>query len=160
MHPNDRRRIIRAIEIYEKTGYNYSYYMRKQEERPSRYNTLKIGLIRDREELYSRINKRVDLMIEKGLVEEIKNLFELGYNLSITAFQGLGYKEIIGYLEQKYSLEEAVRILKKNTRNYAKRQISWFKREKDINWFNLSTLDGDMVYEKIIELIDKWQYSF
>ncbi len=160
LHPNDRRRIIRAIEIYEKTGYNYSYYMRKQEERPSRYNTLKIGLIRDREELYSRINKRVDLMIEKGLVEEIKNLFELGYNLSITAFQGLGYKEIIGYLEQKYSLEEAVRILKKNTRNYAKRQISWFKREKDINWFNLSTLDGDMVYEKIIELIDKWQYSF
>ena len=159
LHPNDLRRIIRAIEVYEKTGYTYTYFMRKQEERPSRYNTLIVGLLRDREELYSRINKRVDLMIKKGLVEELNYLFSLGYSLSMTAFQGLGYKEIIGYLDKKYSLDEAVRILKRNTRHYAKRQITWFKREKDINWFNLSRVNQDIIYEEIIELINKWHIT-
>lgn len=160
LHPNDLRRVIRGLEIYKETGHTQSYYQKKQEERPSRYNTLKIGLIRDREELYSRINKRVDLMLKSGLVEEIIELVNRGYNLSITSFQCLGYKEIIGFLKNEYSLEEATRILKRNTRRFAKRQISWFKREKDINWFNLSRKSQDRIYEEIIELISNWQSSF
>ncbi|MFI5360101.1 MAG: tRNA (adenosine(37)-N6)-dimethylallyltransferase MiaA, partial [Halanaerobiales bacterium] len=136
IHPNDLRRIIRAIEIFQETGHNMTYYLEKQKYTPPRYNTLKIGLIREREELYDRINKRVDLMIKKGLVEEVKNIIKAGFNMSATALQGLGYKEIIGYLKGDYPLEEAIRILKKNTRNYAKKQITWFNREKDLHWFN------------------------
>lgn len=156
IHPNDMRRIIRAIEIFQETGHNMTYYLEKQKYTPPRYNTLKIGLIREREELYDRINKRVDLMIKKGLVEEVKNIIKAGFNMSATALQGLGYKEIIGYLKGDYPLEEAIRILKKNTRNYAKKQITWFNREKDLHWFNLTGKSDIKVYQEIMALISKW----
>jgi len=156
MHPNDLRRIIRAIEIFEETGRNMSYYLEKQKNTPPRYNTLKIGLNRNREELYERVNQRVDLMIKEGLVDEIKNIIKAGYNISTTALQGLGYKEIIGYLNGEYSLEEAINLLKKNTRNYAKRQITWFKREKDLHWFNLTGKSESKVYQEIMALISRW----
>lgn len=156
IHPNDLRRIIRAIEIFQETGHNMTYYLEKQKYTPPRYNTLKIGLIREREELYDRINKRVDLMIKKGLVEEVKNIIKAGFNMSATALQGLGYKEIIGYLKGDYPLEEAIRILKKNTRNYAKKQITWFNREKDLHWFNLTGKSDIKVYQEIMALISKW----
>lgn len=156
MHPNDLRRIIRAIEIFEETGRNMSYYLEKQKNTPPRYNTLKIGLNRNREELYERVNQRVDLMIKEGLVDEIKNIIKAGYNISSTALQGLGYKEIIGYLNGEYSLEEAINLLKKNTRNYAKRQITWFKREKDLHWFNLTGKSESKVYQEIMALISRW----
>lgn len=156
IHPNDLRRIIRAIEIFQETGHNMTYYLEKQKYTPPRYNTLKVGLIREREELYDRINKRVDLMIKKGLVEEVKNIIKAGFNMSATALQGLGYKEIIGYLKGDYPLEEAIRILKKNTRNYAKKQITWFNREKDLHWFNLTGKSDIKVYQEIMALISKW----
>lgn len=156
IHPNDLRRIIRAIEIFQETGHNMTYYLEKQKYTPPRYNTLKIGLIREWEELYDRINKRVDLMIKKGLVEEVKNIIKAGFNMSATALQGLGYKEIIGYLKGDYPLEEAIRILKKNTRNYAKKQITWFNREKDLHWFNLTGKSDIKVYQEIMALISKW----
>ncbi|HHU92582.1 MAG TPA: tRNA (adenosine(37)-N6)-dimethylallyltransferase MiaA [Halanaerobiaceae bacterium] len=157
IHPNDLRRIIRGIEIYKETGHNMTYYLEKQKNAPPRYNTLKIGLIRDREELYSRINARVDQMIEEGLVEEINNIIKDGYKMSATALQGLGYKEIIGYLKNEYSLEEAKEILKRNTRHYAKKQITWFKAEKDIHWFNLTGLNTGEAYQEILCLIANWK---
>lgn len=156
LHPNDLRRIIRGIEVYQQTGKTITYFKKKQAEKPSRYRALKIGLIRDREELYARINKRVDLMIEEGLVDEVKGLLKKGYDLSSTALQGLGYKEIIGYLKGEYDLNEAIRILKRNTRYFAKRQLTWFKRDPDIHWFNLSKLDQQEVYEGVLKLIDNF----
>ena len=114
IHPNDLRRIIRAIEIFQETGHNMTYYLEKQKYTPPRYNTLKIGLIREREELYDRINKRVDLMIKKGLVEEVKNIIKAGFNMSATALQGLGYKEIIGYLKGDYPWKRRSESLKKH----------------------------------------------
>lgn len=153
LHPNDLRRIIRGIEVYQQTGKTLTYFKEKQAEKKDRYHNLKIGLIRDRNELYERINQRVDIMIKEGLIDEVKNL--LNYNLSATAKQGLGYKEILAYLEENYDLTEAIRLLKRNTRHFAKRQITWFKRDKNIHWFNLSTLKEKDVYQQIITLVNK-----
>ncbi|MGM0409787.1 MAG: tRNA (adenosine(37)-N6)-dimethylallyltransferase MiaA [Bacillota bacterium] len=152
LHPNDLRRVIRGIEIYEITGKTKSYFKKKQEEREARYNALKIALTRDREELYKRINQRVDDMIKNGLVEEVKKL-KKKYNLSKTSLQALGYKEIINYLEDEYNLEEAKRIIKRDTRHYAKKQITFFNRDEKINWFNLSNLEEKEVLQKTKKLI-------
>lgn len=160
LHPNDLRRVIRGIEVYEETGHTFTYYKKKQEETPCRYKTLKIGLKREREELYNRINQRIDNMIEDGLIEEVKKLLDRGYDSNnTTALQGLGYKEIIAYLNNKYSLKEAIRILKRDTRHFAKRQITWFKRGKDTNWFNLSKNREDEIYHEIINLINNWEIN-
>ncbi|MFW5991755.1 MAG: tRNA (adenosine(37)-N6)-dimethylallyltransferase MiaA [Halanaerobiaceae bacterium] len=153
IHPNDLRRTIRAIEVYRQTGQTMSYFKRVQEEKPDRYYTLMFGLTREREELYERINKRVDLMLEEGLIEEVKELLNKGYDISSTALQGLGYKEIISYIKGEYGLQEAVRILKRDTRHFAKRQISWFKRDSDIIWFNLSRKKQENIINKIVTLI-------
>lgn len=138
LHPNDLRRIIRGIEVYKLTGKTISYYKKKQKERPERYKCFKIGLTRDRDELYRRINKRVDQMLEMGLVDEVKKLLESKIELSKTAKQALGYKEIIGFLQGKYDLKKAIYLLKRNTRHFAKRQLTWFKRDANIHWINLS----------------------
>lgn len=153
VHPNDIKRVIRGIEVYKQTGKTLTHYKKLQKKRPDRYNALKIGLKRNRQELYKRINKRVDIMLEKGLIEEVKKLLNNGYNISSTAMQGLGYKEIIGYLEGEYDLKEAIRILKRDTRRFAKRQISWFKRDPEIKWFNLSCENKMIVYKEILKLI-------
>ncbi len=156
LHPNDLRRVIRGIEVFNETGNTITYYKKKQEATPMRYNALKIGLTREREVLYQRINSRIDIMMENGLVNEVKNLLDSGYDIGMTALQGLGYKEIIGYLKNEYSLDETVRILKRDTRHFAKRQITWFKRDKDIHWFNLSHKKTDQVFNEIMDLIQKW----
>ncbi len=152
IHPNDLRRVIRGIEVYKKTGKTITYYKKKQQQSPDRYLSLKFGLTWNRDDLYQRINQRVDQMIEKGLVDEVKGLLNSGYNLSKTARQGLGYKEIIDYLEGEYALDEAVRLLKRNTRRFAKRQLTWFKRDDSINWFNFSELEWREVFNKTLEL--------
>lgn len=127
------KRIIRAIEFYKTTGVTITEQNLKSRNEVSPYNALKIGLnFRDRQKLYDRINQRVDLMIEKGLLEEAKNV--LDSELSFTAVKAIGYKELMPYFEHTKSLDECIEKLKMETRRYGKRQITWFKRDKDINW--------------------------
>lgn len=135
IHPNDRVRIVRALEVFQKTGKPISQLQTK---RPPKYRLIYIFLDRDREELYERINRRVDLMIEQGLIDEVKSLWNAGYGPELKPMQGLGYKQIGDYLLGRCSLDEAVASMKQKTRNYAKRQITWFKREPIDYWINVS----------------------
>ncbi len=137
IHHNNVKRVIRAIEVYSESGKSIGDF-RKSLTTNNLYNCILIGITRDRKELYDRINKRVDLMIENGLVEEVRGLLKLGYKEDLIAFKGLGYKEIIMYLSGNCTLEEAIKILKKDTRRYAKRQLTWFKRLDNVIWYNLS----------------------
>lgn len=137
IHPNNVKRVIRAIEVNYESGENIGDF--KEDTIPNdEYSICMIGLTRNREELYDRVNKRVEIMLKQGLVGEVRGLLEKGYSKDLIAFKGLGYKEIIGYLEGKYDLDYAVEILKRDTRRYAKRQLTWFKRYQEANWFNLS----------------------
>lgn len=137
LHPNDLRRVIRAVEIYEQTGNKKSYYKKKQKERPPRYSAYKFALIRSRENLYNRINKRVDKMVENGLIEEVKSLIDKYDSLSDTASQALGYKEIIAYLNDKMELKEAIYEIKKRSRHFAKRQLTWLRKEDELIVFDI-----------------------
>lgn len=149
LHPNDRKRIIRALEIYHLTGEPMSRF--QQKEKISPYHLLMIGLTMEREQLYQRINQRVDQMIEEGLVEEVRRLLAEGYEPSLTSMQGLGYKELVPYITgEDPSLEHAVELIKKRTRNFAKRQLSWFRRMKEIHWFDLSQREN---WQDVVENI-------
>ena len=143
IHENDVKRIIRAIEVYELTGKTISYLQKISRLKPPEYNYIKFGLIMDRSKLYDRINKRVDIMMENGLVNEVEKLVELGYDKNAIAMQGLGYKEILAYIRGECSMDEAVEILKRETRRYAKRQITWFKRIEDVNWIDMDRFSND-----------------
>jgi len=126
------QRLMRAIEVWRGTGKTFSSFRIKKN--PSRtFHTIKIGLERDRPELYFRIDERVDLMIEAGLFDEAKELFP---KKNLNALQTVGYSEIFGYLEKKYDRTEAIRLLKRNTRRYAKRQLTWFKKDRNVHWFD------------------------
>lgn len=151
LHPNDLRRIVRALEVYYRTGEPISALQQKAAQAEKPYDPLFIGLTRNRPELYERINQRVDQMLTQGLVEEVKQLIEHDPHQP-TALQALGYKEIVWYLKGNMSLEEAVEILKRDTRRYAKRQLSWFRRNTRIHWFNLSHEDLETVKAKVIGL--------
>lgn len=153
LHVNDLRRIIRALEVYKYTGIPISKHQENSRKQPSPYSILVIGLIMERERLYHRINQRVDTMLQEGLVEEVKRLLDMGYDKNLTSMQGLGYKEMILYLEGKCSLDEAVEILKRDTRRYAKRQLTWFRRDKRIHWIEVEEnstkqeiLEKSMIY--------------
>jgi len=143
IHENDVKRIIRAIEVYELTGKTISYLQKISRLKPPEYNYIKFGLIMDRSKLYDRINKRVDIMMENGLVNEVEKLVELGYDKNAIAMQGLGYKEILAYIRGECSMDEAVEILKRETRRYAKRQITWFKRIEDVKWIDMDRFSND-----------------
>lgn len=132
---NDKKRIVRVLEIFKATGKN-----KTEQERLSRINGVKydykvFAISRERENLYERINKRVDIMIEQGLIEEVKNIYEK-YSKFPTAMQGLGYKEVVEYLKGNYTKQEMIEIIKKETRRYAKRQLTWFRKNKDIVWLD------------------------
>ncbi|MFW5984968.1 MAG: tRNA (adenosine(37)-N6)-dimethylallyltransferase MiaA [Halanaerobiaceae bacterium] len=152
LHPNDLRRVIRGLEIYQQTGKTKTYFKKMQQERPPRYRVLKIGLKRPREKLYERINRRVDLMMEQGLEKEVCELYQK-YDLSQTALQAVGYKELINYFTGQYDKKEAIRLIKRNTRHLAKKQLTWFKRDESIKWFDLSKLTYKQVNEKCVKLI-------
>lgn len=137
IHMNNVKRVIRAIEVYTYTQKTISMHQKESRKNPSKYRFTIFGLTMEREKLYERINQRVDQMIEKGLVQEVKKLIEMGYDKSTIAMQGIGYKEILSYLRGEISLDEAIYVLKRNTRHYAKRQFTWFNRMKDVNWINL-----------------------
>jgi len=152
LHVNDTKRVIRAIEIAMLTSSKKS--LPANDQKPLLNNPLIIGLNMSREILYDRINKRVDIMVKDGLIDEVRGLMERGLNPSIhQAMKGIGYKEIYEYLCGNISLNESLELIKQHTRNYAKRQITWFKRNEDIVWFN--PLDDDFIIDKIIELLNK-----
>ena len=134
IHENNVKRVIRALEYYQLTGQKISLHNEQEKQKNSPYAFLYYVLNTERSLLYERIDKRVDLMMKEGLVEEVKALKELGCRRGMTSMQGLGYKEILDYLDGLYSLEEAVYILKRDTRHFAKRQLTWFRREKDVRW--------------------------
>ena len=140
IHENNVRRVIRALEYYEQTGEKISEHNEREKQKESPYNFAYFVLNQEREVLYKRIDKRVDLMVEEGLVEEVKGLMEKGYSRDLVSMQGLGYKEIYSYLQGEISLEDAIYILKRDTRHFAKRQLTWFKREKDVVWVDKDEL--------------------
>ena len=141
---NNVRRVIRALEIYRLTGKTKSDLDKESRKEP-KYDYKMYGIDLDREELYDRIEKRVDIMIKDGLIDEVKNLVQK-YKISKTAIQGLGYKEVIEFLNDEISYEDMVEKLKMETRRYAKRQLTWFRRDKRISWYNIND-----IAEKIIQ---------
>ena len=142
LHPNDLRRVVRALEVYERTGRPLSAHLREARARESRFDLLIFGLTRPREELYERINRRVEEQIRQGLVAEVEALMRQGLDEGDVAMQGLGYKEIIAYLKGRCSLERAVAVLQRDTRHYARRQLIWFKADPRIRWLDLSQYDS------------------
>ena len=151
---NDTKRIIRAIEICMQTNKKLSEIENSEE--PLLKNPLIIGLNLDREMLYNKINLRVDKMLSDGLLEEVKQLYKLGINPENNqSMKGIGYKEIIDYLRGVISLDDAIEKIKQHTRNYAKRQITWFKRNKEINWFDLSKVNINSLVDEIINMYNK-----
>ena len=153
IHPNNIKRVIRALEYYELTGEKISLHNEREGEKLSPYNTAYFVLNDRRDRLYERIDRRVDQMLEKGLVEEVRRLAQMGYTRDMVSMQGLGYKEILAYLEGECTLEEAVYILKRDTRHFAKRQLTWFRREKDVIWVNKPDFEYDdkRILEYILE---------
>ena len=143
IHDNNIKRVIRALEFYEQTGTCISAHNEEQRQKESPYNFLYFVLNDDRQLLYERIDKRIDIMLEQGLVEEVQNLMNNGCERDMVSMQGLGYKEILEYLEGKCTLDEAIYILKRDTRHFAKRQITWFKRERDVHWLNRQNYTGE-----------------
>lgn len=137
IHPNDRRRTIRALEIVRVSGTTMSEQLAGQKKQ-SPYELCIVGLTMDRERLYERIEARIDQMIAEGLVPEVRGLLERGFSPELVSMQGLGYKEIVAHLRGDWELSEAVELLKRNTRRFAKRQLSWFKRMKDIQWIDVT----------------------
>jgi tRNA dimethylallyltransferase len=142
LHPNDSRRIIRAMEVYHVTGKTMMEYRQDLQSLEPVYDLMLYGLTMDRQKLYERINLRVDIMLDAGLVEEVKGLLDMGYTKDLISMQGLGYKEIIQYLEGRVSLDEAIEILKMETRRFAKRQMTWFRREGRIHWLNADQFES------------------
>ena len=140
IHPRNIKRIIRALEFYHQTGKKISEHNETQRQKESPYNYAYFVLTDERSRLYERIDQRVDLMMEQGLLDEVRYLKERGVRKDSTAMQGLGYKELYAYLEGEYPLDEAVRIIKRDTRHFAKRQLTWFKRERDVIWADKSVI--------------------
>lgn len=138
VHPNNLNRVIRALEIYEINGKPKSYFDEKTKTQEVPYDYVMIGLKWPREILYDRINRRIDLMIETGLIEEAQMLLDRGYKWNLTALKAIGYKELRPYLQGETSLEEAVTILKRDSRHYAKRQMTWFRKDERIHWIEMS----------------------
>lgn len=138
IHKNNIKRVIRAIEFYRLTGKRLSQHNADSRLKKSPYDYIYIGLTRNRDELYERIDSRVDAMMSDGLLDEVTSLYKKGCRGNLTSMQALGYKELIHYIEGRCTLSEAVRILKRDTRHYAKRQLTWFGRNPDMHWINLS----------------------
>ena len=130
------KRVVRALEYFKQTGEKFSVHNAKERERKSPYNFAYFVLNDDRALLYNRIDKRVDIMMEEGLLDEVKKLISLGCKRGMTSMDGIGYKEMLSYIDGEYSLDEAVELIKKNSRNYAKRQLTWFRREKEVIWLD------------------------
>ena len=155
LHPHDKVRIIRALEVYELTGQLISALQKVSKGKKPDYDLTMIGLKRKREELYKRINRRVEEMIEEGLVKEVKDLLKRGFSKDLIALKGLGYREIIGYLDGEYDLKEAIRLLKRNSRRFAKRQLTWFNKDRRIHWIEIAEKDSaNRVASQITNIVE------
>lgn len=153
LHINDTKRILRALEVYNSTGKTISLQTELSHEIESEYNWLVIGLTaEDREVLYERINRRVDIMMSDGLIEEAEKFF--ASEKSSTAKQAIGYKELKGFFDGLIPLEESIENLKRETRRYAKRQLTWFRRNKNINWINIDKKTSDEIFREALDIID------
>lgn len=141
IHKNNVKRVIRALEVHELTGKKFSELNTDIRKESNKYDCILIGLSMERKVLYERINQRVDEMLSDGLIDEVKSLIETGYSKNLVSMKGIGYKEIIDYLEGIIEYEEAVNILKRNTRRFAKRQYTWFLKDKNIKWFSMDNLE-------------------
>ena len=158
IHANNIKRVIRALEYYQQTGQKISEHNEAEREKESAYNSAYFVLTDDRKILYDRIDKRVDLMMQEGLLEEVNALRLRGLKRESVAMQGLGYKELFGYFEGEYPLEEAVRIIKRDTRHFAKRQLTWFRRERDVIWLDKSEIgreDKQLIQQMLTVLKEK-----
>ena len=154
LHPNDLRRVIRALEVYKHTGMPISYFQEKSRKQPPRYDFAYITLTMDRRKLYERIDQRVDRMMASGLVEEVEGLIKRGYGRELNSMQALGYKEIADFLHGLITKDEAVRIMKRDTRHYAKRQLTWFRGDKRVNWVDVDNFfRKEVIVENIIRFI-------
>ena len=147
----DKKRVIRALEINELTGKTMTEYNKDFRESNDDYDLVMVCLNMDRAKLYERINHRVDIMLEQGLVEEVKSILRKGYDKNLVALQGIGYKEIIMYLDNNYTLEYAVDKIKQGSRNYAKRQLTWFRRDNRIKWIDVDSFQDIEGLSKNIE---------
>lgn len=157
IHFHNNKRVIRALEFYEKNHYPISEHNEMQQHRESPYEFRYFVLNDDREKLYQKIELRVDEMVQNGLIDEVKHLKEMGYHRGMVSMQGLGYKEIHDYLDDKITLEEAIYRIKRDTRHFAKRQLTWFRRERDVIWVDKSGIGSDT--EALLSYMRPYYYS-
>lgn len=157
IHANNVKRVIRALEFHRQTGEKISEHNEQERAKKSPYEFCYFVLNDDRENLYNRINLRIDQMLEDGLVEEVKSLKDKGYTRDMVSMQGLGYKEILDYLNDECTLEEAIYILKRDTRHFAKRQLTWFRRERDVIWIDKPSYnyDEDKILDAMLNSIQE-----
>jgi tRNA dimethylallyltransferase len=153
IHPNDIYRITRALEVYYLTRKPISSFQVSHAFKESPYHYVKIGTERDRKELYQRIEKRVDQMIEHGLLEEVRDILKKGYSPELKPLQSLGYRQVIAHLNGTYDLDEAIRLIKRDTKRYAKRQLTWFKNDPEVEWFMLPR-DTTRIEERIKRVLE------
>ncbi|SES77207.1 tRNA (adenosine(37)-N6)-dimethylallyltransferase MiaA [Anaerobranca gottschalkii] len=154
LHPNDYKRVIRALEVYELSG-NSIYNL--QEKKHTNNNILYIGLTMDREILYKRVNDRVDIMLKQGLVDEVRALLAKGISKEANSMKGIGYKQVIEYLEGRLDYDKMVEILKRDTRRYAKRQLTWFRGMEGIYWLDITKMKKEDIITKILEKMKEKQ---
>lgn len=156
IHENNIKRVIRALEYYHLTKKPLSLHNETERKKSSPYNFAYFVLTDDRTHLYERIDRRVDAMMEQGLLNEVKMLHDRGYKKDMVSMQGLGYKELLDYLDGQCTLDEAVYVIKRETRHFAKRQLTWFKRERDVLWFDQSeySYDNEKILEEMIRILN------
>ncbi len=160
LFPNDLKRVIRALEVYKLTGTPISEFNSEKKVHDIPYNIAYFVLTMDRKKLYDRINQRVDKMIESGLVDEVKMLKHMGLNENMQSMKGIGYKEMLYYLEGKISFDEAVYLIKKGSRNYAKRQLTWFRKDNRVQWVDKDSFSSEDDIVKYIKGIIKDQLFY
>jgi tRNA dimethylallyltransferase len=154
LYPNDLKRVIRALEVYKVSGKPMSEFAEEQDTLDIPYNVHYFVLNMERQKLYNRINLRVDIMMNNNLIHEVIKLKEMGYNSDMQSMKGIGYKEILYYLNNEISLVEALEMIKKGSRNYAKRQLTWFRKDPRVNWINKDDFkDDDEIVEYIVDLL-------
>ena len=141
IHPNDSQRLLRALEIYRTTGKPWSKHIEKEQKNNTLKHILKIGLTCERDVLYQRINQRTQLMVEQGLEQEVRLLLERGYHAQLKSMQAIGYRHMVNYLAGKWSFDKTLELLARDTRHYAKRQYTWFKKDREIRWFQPTQRD-------------------
>ncbi|MBR6769681.1 MAG: tRNA (adenosine(37)-N6)-dimethylallyltransferase MiaA [Lachnospiraceae bacterium] len=162
IHPNNRKRVIRALEFYELTGQKISQHNETERQKTAAYRSAYFVLTDDRASLYQKIDRRVDQMLEEGLIQEVESLRKQGCHREMVSMQGLGYKEILDYLEGKLTREQAVYLIKRDTRHFAKRQLTWFRREKEVIWLSKKDYqyDEDSILEQMLKrlsALDIWE---